>query len=163
MRSPINELYERFRSGLETSAGPADPLFSEVWETYYAVTGQASNLLLLEGSVDGADEVELYRARFSRVGSISAGMPLRIPTPSAHSVRAMGRLFEDRASIDDIGDFLALSSPIVNDLGAYCSTQLGRLSQPVLEALTVTAKAATIMNHCVISLVPGFSDREAKI
>lgn len=166
MKSPIHELYNRFHIGLESTPGPQDPLFADVWASYSAVTRLTEYLLLsdkLGCSIDGADEVALYSARFSRVASISVGMPLRIPTPSDQAIRAMGRLIEDRSHIDDVGDFLELASPIVNDLSTFASTHLGRLARPVLEALSVTARSAALMNHCVTTLVPGLYEREARI
>lgn len=165
MSAPIRELYDRFHIGLESTAGPQDPLFEEVWASYGAVTKQAEYLLLsdqLGRAIDGADEVALYAARFTRVASISKGMPLRIPAPAAQAIRAMGRLLEDRAGLDDVADFLDLASPIVNDLSTYASAQLGRLARPVLEALSVTARAATLMNHCVTTMVPGLNERGAR-
>lgn len=166
MSAPVRELYDHFHAGLQTTPGPQDPLFSDVWETYTSVVTQVEYLLLSDRfgpAVDGADEVALYRARFSRVASVSCGMPLRIPTPAAHAVQAMGRFFEGRIHVDDIGDFLELASPIVNDFSAYSSTHLGRLALPIIEALSVTSRSAALMHHCATSLVPGLNGRKAPL
>lgn len=162
----MRELYEMFRTGLEMTAGPSDPTFEELWETYSSVTREAEYLLLSErfnANVDGADEVALYLARFSRVAKISRGMPLHVPEPSSRAIRAMGRMLDRGPSSDELGAFLSLASPIANDLARYASTHLGRYSRPVLDALTVTARAAALMNHCVFRLVPELNDREVNL
>lgn len=162
----MKELYEMFRTGLEMTPGPSDPTFEELWRTYTDVTREAEYLLLspqFSENVDGADEIELYLARFSRVAKICRGMPLQVPEPAARAFRAMGRLMTGHPTAEDLGSFLSLASPIANDLSGYASTHLGRYARPILDALTVTARAAALMNHCVFRMVPELNEREVNL
>lgn len=145
----VNELYRMFKDGLEMTPGPEDHSFTDVWDLYADVTSMAGARLMeprLGSSLEGAEEVRLYLARFDRVTKISDGMPVRIPEPSVRALRATGRLLEATTDIADLATFLKLAAPIANDFAGYAMTHLGRYASPIVDGLTVVARAGSLMS-----------------
>lgn len=159
--STIDALYRELRVGLEMTPGPADVMFSELWEVYTEVTHLAGCRLMepgMGGSLAGAEEVQLHMVRFQKVAKISRGMPLRVPAPAVRSLRAVGRLLEATPHLVDVADWLQLSAPIPNDFCEFAGRELGRGALPVLGALTVVARSGTLMVDCLRATVPGFGE-----
>lgn len=160
----VNELYRMFKDGLEMTPGPEDHSFTDVWELYSDVTSMAGVRLMeprLGSSVEGAEEVRLYLARFERVARISKGMPVRIPEPAVRALRAMGRLLEDTKDVEDLATFFRLASPIANDLAGYAMTHLGRFASPIMDGLTVVARAGSLMSDQLPRAIPMLAAKES--
>ena len=58
----------------------------------------------------------------------------------------MGRLLEDTKDVEDLATFFRLASPIANDLAGYAMTHLGRFASPIMDGLTVVARAGSLMS-----------------
>lgn len=156
--SGVRDLYKMVHDGLEMQPGPEDSTFAELWEVYSDVTNLVGCRFMesrMGASMAAAEEVRLYLARYSRVARISTGMPLTVPTHAVRGMKALGRLLESTREVEELGEFVRLSSPMVNDMSAYVARQLGRFSRPVVDGLTVVARAGSIMSDCVWRAVPG--------
>lgn len=161
--SGVYELHRMIREGLEMQAAPGDASFAEVWEMFANITNLAGCRLMekrMGESIDAAEEVRLYLARFDRVARVSTGMPLSVPVPAVRGVKAIGRLLEDTRQVEDLGAFFRLSTPLVNDFAGYASRELGRFSRPVVHGLTVVARAGALMSECVQRAVPALAEME---
>ena len=161
--SGVYELHKMLREGLEMQAAPGDATFSEMWEMFANITNLAGCRLMetrMGASLDAAEEVRLYLARFDRVTVVSRGMPLLVPAPAIRGMRALGRLLEDTRQVEDLGAFVRLSTPLVNDYAGYAARELGRFSRPVVHGLTVVARAGALMSECVHRAVPALAELE---
>lgn len=159
----VQTFYEDFKTGLEATTGSASPSFTEWWDRYTEVNRIAGNLLLTPEfgeSIAGADEIELYLARFASVSQVSDGMPLKVPAPAFRAITALGKYLSDTPTTDDVADFFQLAAPLADDLSCYAQKHLGRSSLPVVEWLTVLARQGTLMNHCLFRVVPVLNERE---
>lgn len=161
--SGVRDLYRMVHEGLEMQPGPEDSTFAELWEVYSDVTNLVGCRFMesrMGGSMAAAEEVRLYLARFSRVARISDGMPLTVPSHAMRGMKALGRLLESTRQVEELGEFVKLASPMVNDMSTYVAGQLGRFSRPVVDALTVVARTGSIMSECVWKAVPGLESGE---
>lgn len=156
--SGIRDLYRDFRHGLNTTPGPEDPTFSELWKLYMDVTGLVS-VRLTEPSMGsefgGADRVQVYLAWSEKTTKLCEEMPLRVPSPAVRAVKAAGRYLERTPHVEELGEFLSLSAPIAADLGEYATHGLGRHARPVVDELSFVARAGTLMYESVARAVPG--------
>lgn len=156
--SAIKELYREFRHALETNPGPEDTLFQDVWDLYLDVTNLVSVRLMepgMGGSTSGAHQVQWFLAWSEQTAKVCAGMPLRVPSPAVRTVKAAGRYLERTPHVDELGEFLRLAPPIVNDLSGYAAQQMGRHAKPVVDELSFAARAGSLMYESVARAVPG--------
>lgn len=156
--SGVSELYRDFRQGLETAAGPEDPTFFELWMLYTEIIDLVG-VRLTEAKMGGvfaaADRVQVYLAWSEQAGKLLEEMPLLVPSPAIRAVKAAGRYLERTPHVDELGEFLRLGSPMVNDLSEYAATGLGRQARPVVDELSFVSRAGTLMYEAVSRTIPG--------
>ena len=159
--SGVSELYREFRHGLGTAPGPEDPLFEDVWGLYLDVTNLVAARLTepqMGGGMGAADRVGVFLAWADPSRRLCQGMPLRVPSPAYRSLKATGRYLERTLHLGELGEFLRLASPFVNDFSGYATDQLGRQARPVRDELSFTARAGALMAESVNRMVPGIDD-----
>lgn len=159
--SGVSELYREFRQALETTPGPEDPSFFELWRLYSDITDLVSVRFTepgMGGLFGAADRVQWFLAWSEQAGRICRDMPLRVPSPAVRAVKAAGRYLERTPHVDELGEFLRLGSPMVNDLSTYAATGLGRQARPVVDELSLVARAGTLMYESVARAVPGMEE-----
>lgn len=156
--SGVSELYREFHQGLDTQAGPEDPTFYDLWLLYADITGLVGVRFTeprMGGEFGAADRVQWYLAWSEQVAMICHDMPLQVPSPAVRAVKAAGRYLERTPHVDELGEFLRLGAPMVNDLSAYAATGLGRHAKPVVDELSLVARAGSLMYESVARTVPG--------
>lgn len=154
----VNELYREFRQGLETTPGPEDPTLFELWTLWTEVTDLVRVRLTeprMGGNFSAARRVEMCLCWSEQTGRISKEMPLRVPSPTLRAVKAAGRFLERTWQIEELGEFLRLGSPIVNDLSEYAAANLGRQAKPVIDEFSFVSRMNTLTYEAVARSVPG--------
>lgn len=155
--SDIAPLYKMLRDGLEMTPGPADQSFAHWWELYTDVTHTAGTRLLEKrfgSSFEAAHEVLLFLERFPKVAKIGQHMPVNVPGTAFRATSAMGRFIESTPHLEALVEFFSLASPVVNDVQNFIVVQLGRDAAPVVDALSVTARCASIMTDQLPKTLP---------
>ncbi|MFD5600796.1 hypothetical protein ACFWHR_12170 [Leucobacter sp. NPDC058333] len=160
--SGVRELYREFRQGLDTTPGPEDPTFFELWSLYMDITDNVSARLTepqMGSEFDAAERVQVFLAWSEHVGKICREMPLRVPSPALRAVKAAGRYLDRTPLVDELAEFLRLGSPMVNDLSEYAVEGLGRHARPVVDELSFVSRAGTLMYESVSRTIPGMEVR----
>lgn len=151
-------LYRDFRAGMESAPGPEDPTFETVYALFLDITSLASVRLIdpeMGENLAGAARVLLLVEWAEATGAVCRGMPIRVPSLSVRTLKALGRYLEQTPEIMEVGAYLQLVSPIFADLAGYAERHLGRLALPVRDEFALASRLAALVNESVRRTVPG--------